>query len=112
VVVACVKGTAPSIALGTGSHASGSTRRMIGGTNGEFLSYELYQPSASTPAAVCTFPGTQVWGTTGGAIFTPTGVTWDAGTAQSFNVCGTIAAGQNVSADPSYTDTVVATVNF
>jgi spore coat protein U-like protein len=86
-------------------------RRMLGGTSGEFLTYELYHPSATTPAAGCTFPGTTVWGTAGAGIFTPTGGGWGANSAKSFNVCGTITKGQDVGAD-SYTDSVVATVNF
>jgi spore coat protein U-like protein len=107
----CTRGsTAVTVTLGLGANASGSTRRMVGGTNGEFLTYELYHPSAATASAACTFPGTQIWGTAGGEIFTPS-ATWAAGTPFAFNVCGTIAAGQDVAAD-AYTDTVVATVNF
>ena len=110
--VTCTKGsTGITITLGLGANVLGSTRRMLGGTSGDFLSYELYQPSAGTPWG-CTFPGATVWGTAGANIYTPTGVTWSALAAQSFKVCGTVAKGQNVSADASYTDTVVATVNF
>jgi spore coat protein U-like protein len=113
VSVTCTKNsTGVTITLGLGSHASGSVRRLLGGTNAELLTYELYHASATTPAAVCTFPGTTVWGTAGGAIFTPTGISgWGASSAKSFNVCGTVTKAQDVSAD-SYTDIVVATVNF
>ena len=108
--VTCTKGsTGITVTLGLGANASGAIRRMTDGT--DFLAYELYHPSATTPSAGCTFPGTQVWGTAGGAIFTPTGVTWDATVAQVFNVCGTVPAAQNVGAG-TYNDTVVATVNF
>ncbi|HYX63728.1 MAG TPA: spore coat protein U domain-containing protein [Burkholderiales bacterium] len=108
----CTKGsTGVTITLGLGGNASGSTRRMLGGTSGDLLTYELYQPSTTTPFG-CTFPGTTVWGTAGANIYTPSGVTWSALAGQSFKVCGTVAKGQNVGADASYTDTVVATVNF
>jgi spore coat protein U domain-containing protein, fimbrial subunit CupE1/2/3/6 len=114
VSVTCTKNsTGVNITLGLGAHASGAVRRLLGGTSAEFLTYELYHASATTPAAGCTFPGTTVWGTAGAGIFTPTGITgWGANSAKSFNVCGTITKAQDVSADPSYTDTVVATVNF
>jgi spore coat protein U-like protein len=114
VSVTCTKNsTGVNITLGLGAHASGSVRRLLGTTSGEFIAYELYHASATTPAAVCTFPGTTVWGTAGGGIFTPTGLSgWGANSAKSFNVCGTVTKGQDVSADPSYTDLVVATVNF
>jgi spore coat protein U-like protein len=108
----CTKGSSGvNVTLGLGGHASGTTRRMLGGTSGDFLTYELYQPATATPWT-CTFPGTTVWGTAGANIYTPTGVTWSAAAAQSFKVCGTVVKNQNVSADASYTDTVVATVNF
>jgi spore coat protein U-like protein len=106
----CTRGASVTVTLGLGANASGSTRRMLGAVDAEFLPYELYHPSAATAAAGCTFPGTQVWGTAGAAIFTPS-ATWAAGTPFTFNVCGTIAAAQDVAAD-AYSDIVVATVNF
>lgn len=108
VAIACTKGSAPTVTLGLGSHASGTTRRMVGGTSGDFLTYELYQPPNTTPGTACTYPGTTIWNTTN--IFTPTASTGKA--ARTYNVCGTVAGGQDVSVDPSYTDSVVATVNF
>ena len=115
VVVTCTKNASGvTIGLGLGTHASGSVRRMLGGTNGDFLTYELYQPTATTPSAACT--GATVWGTAGGNLLTPTGVSsWGASSAKTFNVCGIVTKGQDVSgtsAGESYTDTVVATVNF
>jgi spore coat protein U-like protein len=112
VSVTCTKNsTGVTVTLGLGSNALGSVRRMLG-TSSDHLTYELYHASATTPAAVCSFPGTTVWGTAGAGIFTPTGVSgWGANSAKSFNVCGTIPKAQDASAD-SYTDTVVATVNF
>ena len=107
VTVACTKGSAPNITLGLGSNASGSQRRMKAGA--EYLNYELYQPADTTPGTACAGTETQVWGTTGSAIFTPTAP--GSKTARTYNVCGTVAGGQDVSVG-TYNDTVVATVNF
>jgi spore coat protein U-like protein len=112
VSVTCTRSsTGVTITLGLGSNPSGSTRRLVGGASGSFLTYELYQPSASTPAATCTFPGTTVWNTSSGT-FSPSGVNnWGAGSPKTFNVCGTIPPGQDAAAD-SYTDSVIATISF
>ncbi|HEX8011318.1 MAG TPA: spore coat protein U domain-containing protein, partial [Casimicrobiaceae bacterium] len=75
----------------------------------DLLGYELYQPPNTTPGTACSFPGTQVWGSSGAAIFTPTAPSSKA--SRTYNVCGTVAAGQDVAVG-SYQDTVVATVNF
>jgi spore coat protein U-like protein len=109
ITVTCVKGTTPSIALGNGLNASGTTRRMRDTPSGDFLIYEIHQPSSVTPGAPCSFPGTTVWGSSGGAVLS-------AGAAPSkaprgYNVCGSVPAGQNPSVG-TYADTVVATVNF
>jgi len=110
ITIACVKGTAPSIALDLGANFVGSTRQMQNTTNpGNFMPYELYQPSSTAPNASCSFPGTTVWGSSGANLF-------NAGSAPSknprtFNVCGTIPAGLSPVIG-SYQDTVVATVNF
>lgn len=113
VSVTCTKSAAGvSITLGLGANAAGSTRRMLGASSGGHLAYELYHPSATTPAAACTFPGTTIWGTSGGGVFTPSGVAgWGAASSKTFHVCGTVPNGQDVAAD-SYTDSVVATINF
>jgi spore coat protein U-like protein len=54
-----------------------------------------------------------VWGSTGtyGVTFSPS-ATWSASSTFTFNVCGSIARGQNPSIGTGYQDTVVATVNF
>jgi len=113
VTVTCTRSsTGVTIALGLGSHAAGSTRRMTGGATGAYLAYELYQPSAATPAATCTFPGATVWNAAGSGLFTPSGVAdWGAASPKTFNVCGTVPRGQDAAAD-SYTDSVIATINF
>lgn len=110
VVIGCTKGSAPNVTLGLGLHASGAVRNMLvtgGGT--DTLTYELYQPPNNAAGTACTFPGSQVWGTVGAAIFTPTAPTSKA--TRTYNVCGTVTKNQDVSVG-TYNDTVVATVNF
>ena len=110
----CLKGSSPTIALGQGNNFSGTpaTRHLKDGSSGDFLGYELFQPSAATPSAACTYSGT-IWGTSGtyGTTFTPS-ATWSASSTFSFNVCGSVPSGQNPSVGTLYQDTVVATVNF
>jgi hypothetical protein len=83
---------------------------MDGGTAHDKLAYTLVQPISATPLAACpAFGANTAWGSTAGTspvIGTPTSKA-----ARTFNVCGQIASGQDVSVD-SYTDTVVATINF
>lgn len=110
ITIACVKGSAPTIGLDLGGNASGTTRRMQNTTvAGNFLQYELYLPSGTAPNAACSFPGTTVWGTSGGNLFDPGAA--PSKNARTYNVCGTIPAGLNPVIG-NYQDTVVATVNF
>ena len=110
VSIACTKGSAPSVTLDLGSNAVGSQRNMkITGGGTDVLGYQLYQPPNTTPGTACTFPGSTVWGTSAPQTFTPTVPTSKA--SRTYNVCGTVAAGQDVSVG-SYQDIVVATVNF
>ena len=109
VTIACTKGSAPNITLDNGANFASSTRNMKNTGNTDLLQYALYQPPNTTPGTACTFPGTQAWGTSGAAIFTPTSPTGKA--ARTYNVCGTVSAGQDISVG-TYQDTVVATVNF
>lgn len=104
--VTCTKSAAGvTMTLGNGLHFT-TVRNMSDGTDA--LSYELYQPSSAAPAAACTFPGTTVWNVAN--PLSPAAASFD-GTAKDFLVCGTIPQAQNVGAG-SYSDTVVATVNF
>jgi spore coat protein U-like protein len=108
--VTCTRSaTSISVALSMGSNASGAQRRLKSGS--DYLTYELYQPSSTSANAACTFPGSIVWGTAGGGLFSPTGSTWGAASPQNFNVCGSVPGGQDAPTG-SYTDTVVATVSF
>lgn len=97
VVVTCTKGAGTRIDLGLGANASGTTRRMSGGT--DFLTYELYQNSSRST----------VWGS--GVAAGETIVTAPSKAARTFTVYGRVPAGQDVAAGP-YNDTVVATINF
>ena len=94
--VACTKGaTGLTIELGQGSNYS-SGRRMV--ASGNYLPYELYSNSGRTT----------VWGS-GAAAVSPSAPSSNA--PVTYTVYGRVAAGANVTAG-SYSDTVVATVNF
>jgi spore coat protein U-like protein len=96
VTVACTKGAAPTVGLGLGSNASGSTRRMTDGS-GNFLTYEIYTDNGRTT----------VWG---GATVVSLGAA-PSKTGRDTTAYGRVAAGQDVPAG-SYSDSVTATVNF
>jgi spore coat protein U-like protein len=109
VIVACVQGSAPTIAFGLGANPSGSTRRLKNTASADFLTYELYKPPTTTPSAACSYAAPTVWGTAGANLFTPTAPPSKA--TRTYNICGSVAAGQ----DPrigTYSDTITATVNF
>ena len=98
VTVTCTKGAVAKVGLGLGSNAEGTTRRMTGGA-AAFLNYELYQDSGHST----------IWGDTAS-----TGLDIPAApnrNPRNFSVYGRIAATQDAPVG-SYTDTVVATVNF
>ncbi len=97
VTITCTKGAVTTVGLNLGGNATGSTRRMLSGT--DFLTYELYKDSGRTA----------VWGNSGADLL-------NTGTApskapQTFTVYSRVAAGQDVPSG-SYSDTVTATVNF
>ncbi|MDF2447188.1 MAG: hypothetical protein K0S46_2424 [Moraxellaceae bacterium] len=100
--VTCTSGAAATITLSQGLNAAGGStsdlplRRMSNG--GSMLSYELYHDSGRT----------LVWGESiaTGSDYTGTG------SVSTLDVYGLIPAGQNSVTTGSYTDTVVATVNF
>jgi spore coat protein U-like protein len=109
ITVACVKGTAPTIALGPGSHSSGGARRMQRLEQGDYLGYELYKPGSNAAGAGCAFPSTDVWGALASGVFTATSA--PSKLPRSYNVCGSVHAGQNPLVG-TYADVVIATVNF
>ena len=106
VVITCTKSAAPTINLGQGVNFL-VNRRMTDGTN--FMNYEIYQPPTNVAGTACTWVTPQRWGTVIGETFTPTAAPSKA--ARTYNVCGQIAAGQDLAA-ATFNDTVVATVNF
>jgi spore coat protein U-like protein len=97
VTIACTKGTTATIGLGLGANASGTTRRMTDGS-GNFLTYEMYQEVGHST----------VWNT-GAGLLSPAAAPSKA--ARNFTVYGAVTSNQDITAG-SYTDTVVATVNF
>jgi spore coat protein U-like protein len=106
VVITCTKNAAPSITLANGNNFV-ANRRMTDGTN--FMNYEIYKPPTTVAGAACTWVSPQRWGTVVGETFTPTAAPDK--NARTYNVCGQIAAGQDLAA-ATFNDTVVATVNF
>ena len=98
VIVACTKGAVATVGLGLGSNAAGSTRRLTDGSS-NYLTYELYQDAGRTT----------VWGNAGAGLYSPGAA--PSKVARNFTVYGRVAANQDVAVG-SFTDTVVATVNF
>jgi spore coat protein U-like protein len=98
ITVKCTKGAAAKVGLNTGGSATGTTRRMVG-TATEYLTYELYQDTARAI----------VWGDTAAtALDVPAAPNQ---TPRNFTVYGRVAQAQEAAVG-SYTDTVLATVNF
>ena len=111
VIVACTKNASSLwIGLDTGVNPVVSQRNLYGTTNHDKLAYNLMQPTTTVPAAVCPAYGAGTPWTNliagGLTLTTPTGKA-----TRTYNVCGQIASGQDVSVD-SYTDTIIATINF
>jgi spore coat protein U-like protein len=98
VTITCTKGTLATVGLGLGANASGSQRRMKDATT-DYLNYALYLDSGRTT----------IWGTASPNLLTP--VAAPDKNPRPFTVYGRIPSAQDVPAG-SYTDTVVATVNF
>jgi spore coat protein U-like protein len=98
VTITCTKGTAATIGLGLGANALVNQRRMKDATT-DYLNYALYLDAGRTT----------IWGTASPNLLTP--VAAPDKTPRAFTVYGRIPSAQDVPAG-SYTDTVVATVNF
>jgi spore coat protein U-like protein len=98
IVVTCTKGAVAKAGLNPGSNAEGTTRRMSQGA-AAYLSYELYKDTAHSA----------VWGdTTDTALDIPAAPNRN---PRTFSVYGRVNPAQDATVG-SYTDTVVATVNF
>ena len=109
VVVGCTKAaTGLTIGLGDGANGVGGQRNLNGSATSNKLAYALRKPSATTPGAACSSfgAGTEWTAASTLALSSPTGKA-----TRTYNVCGEIASGQDVSVD-SYSDIVVATINF
>ena len=98
VTVACTKGSTATVGLDLGANASGTTRRLTDGSS-NYLTYELYQNAGRTT----------LWGNSLGDLLSPVAAPSKA--ARNFSVYGRVVSNQDVTAG-SYTDTVVAAVNF
>ena len=98
VTITCTRGTAATIGLGLGANALVNQRRMKDATT-DYLNYALYLDAGRTT----------IWGTASPNLLTP--VAAPDKNPRAFTVYGRIPSAQDVPAG-SYTDTVVATVNF
>jgi len=98
VTITCTKGSAATIGLGLGANVSGSQMRMLNGA-ANYLNYALYQDAGHVT----------LWGTSGSGLLSPVAAPSKA--PRTFTVYGRIPAGQDLPSG-TYTDTVVATVNF
>ncbi len=108
VAITCTKGATTTVSLGLGNNAAGAVRKMKNAGT-DLLTYELYQPPNTTPGSACSYASPTVWGTAGANLFTPAAAPDK--NARTYNICGQVASGQDLPFG-SYTDTVVATVNF
>ena len=97
ITVACTKG-APNvtISLDNGSHFAAPNRQMSRSGSSDLLQYQLYADSSRTT----------VWNTSNKVAYTSTSAA-----PQRIPIYGRIFAGQDVSTG-SYSDSVIATVNF
>jgi len=96
--VACTKGaTGVTVDLGQGSNYS-SGRRLV--SSGSYVSYQLFSDSGRTTT----------WGSTSGGSTVSVSAP-SSSAAATYSVYGRIPSGQDVPAG-SYSDTIVATVNF
>ena len=111
VVVACTKAASSlTVGLDNGANYANSSRNLKGSTTSDKLAYSLVQPTSNTGTGATTCPAMNsgtAWTTAAPlALTSPT-----TKAARTYNVCGQLASGQDVSVD-SYSDIVVATINF
>ena len=98
VTVTCTKGAPAKVGLNDGANAQGTTRRMSQGAT-DHLTYELYKDTGHATR----------WGNTADTALDVPAATSQ--TPRNFPVYGRVAPAQ-AAAVGSYTDTVMATVNF
>ena len=113
VTITCTKNAASTIGMSQGLNFAAGFNNMKSGA-GDLIQYTLGQPPNNTPGTACTFPAATAWTNSGAGLFTPAAAPSKA--ARTYNVCGSIAAGQDVPGSVSpgvlYQDTVTATVTF
>ena len=98
VTVTCTKGATAKVGLNSGGNAQGATRRMTQGA-AQYLTYEIYTDTAHAT----------IWGDTADtALDIPAAPNRN---PRTFTAYGRVPAAQDATVG-SYTDTVVATVNF
>ena len=98
VTVTCTKGAPAKVGLGVGSNAQGTTRRMSLSATA-YLTYELYRDASRTT----------VWGdTVDTALDLPAAPDRN---PRTYTVYGRVPSAQDATVG-TYSDTVVATVNF
>jgi spore coat protein U-like protein len=109
--VTCTTGDSITVDMDQGINGTGTllapVRAMgsgVGGTGGSLLAYSLFFPSAAGAGGTAT---ATLWGTGGATSFAYSAT----GIAQTINVFGSVAGGQNVPVG-SYADTVNVTVNY
>ena len=108
VTVACTK-NATGLWVGLNTGANGA-RNLKGASSNNMLAYSIKQPSGPAPGAACPAYGAGTpWDNTSGSALQLTAPATK--TARTYNVCGQIAKGQDMSVD-SYSDTVTASINF
>jgi spore coat protein U-like protein len=108
--VTCSKGAKGlTIGIDAGAQPAGAQRQMKGAAGSTPLLYNIFQPPTAVPGTACTFPGTTAWtNATGGLLVLETS---PSKAARTYNVCGTIPGGQDVTVE-AYSDSVTATLNF
>ena len=100
--VICTKGSAYTVGMNAGLHATGTQRYMANGSN--LLAYQIYQGTS----------GTTLWADTGTARVASSAasaVSSD-GLTKTFNYNALILTGQNTPAQGTYTDTVTIDLSF
>lgn len=98
--VKCTSGTTATVLLDNGSHASGSTRQMLGPSS-NLLQYEIYLNPGRTTR----------WGTTAPNVVSGTSTSKNTAINGGFTAYGLIGGGQDVIVG-SYSDNVLVTVNY
>jgi len=98
--VFCTPGTTATVLLDVGSHASGSTRQMLG-PSANLLQYEIYRNAGRT----------LIWGSTVPTANSGTSASISIAINGGFTAYGRIPAGQDVIFG-GYTDSVLVTVNY